>query len=282
VSKIKFIDLFAGIGGFHLALHSLGAECVFAAEIDNMARKTYEENFYKISPELFKNNKFWEDVTTIKTKDIPKFDILCAGFPCQPFSHIGRREGFSDTRGTLFFNIEQILKAHKPQAYILENVRGLLNHDDGKTFATIKHNIEALGYSFYYKVLNASDFGVPQLRPRVFMVGFKDKKINFNFPNPYPLKKTMSDILGGNCSREIGYTIRVGGRNSPAGDRHAWDWYTVDNKLIRLNVQHAKEMQGFPKRFKFSVSDNQAMKQLGNAVAVPVVKAVGKEVIKKL
>jgi len=282
LSKLKFIDLFAGIGGFHLALHKLDAECVLAAEIDNMARKTYEENFTKLSPKLFKNGKFYTDVTTIKTEDIPDFDILCAGFPCQPFSNIGKQRGFSDTRGTLFFEIARILKDKSPQVYILENVRGLLSHNDGNTFKIIKKTLLNLGYSFNYKILRASDYGVPQNRPRLFMVGFKDNNIEFEFPKAKPLKKTMSDIFNAPCDRDIGYTLRVGGKNSPPGDRHAWDWYRIEGQWVQLNSTHAKEMQGFPKSFKFPVSESQTMKQLGNAVAIPVVQAIYKNIIKVL
>ena len=282
MSQIKFIDLFAGIGGFHLALHKLGAKCVLAVEINPQARKTYEANFKKISPHLFKENKFHEDITTIKIKDIPDFDILCAGFPCISFSNIGKRKGFTDIHGTLFFDIIRILKAKKPKAYVLENVKGLLNHDNGKTFAIIKETLTKLRYSFYYKVLFASDYGIPQLRPRIFIVGFKDKKIKFEFPKSLPLKKTMSTILNGKCTRDIGYTLRVGGRDSPIGDRRAWDWYKVNKKWIRINSIHAKAMQGFPKSFKFPVSETQAMKQLGNAVAVPVAQVVCQQLINKL
>ena len=147
-----FIDLFAGIGGFHLAFHNCGARCVFASEWDEFARRTYEHNFRKMSPELFEKGLFAGDITKVNATQIPDFDILTGGFPCQPFSQAGLKKGFNETRGTLFFDIARILKEKQPKAFFIENVRGLLNHDDGKTFATIKNVIEQdLGYSFFIR-----------------------------------------------------------------------------------------------------------------------------------
>ncbi len=287
--KFKFIDLFAGIGGFHLAMHRLGGECVFASEIDDFARLTYQENYQKISPKLFENNLFNKDIRTISPKDLPDFDVLCAGFPCQPFSQAGYKRGFEDNhsseRGNLFFNIAEILEAKKPKAFFLENVRGLVTHDKGKTFKIIRNILEnELGYSFYYKVVHASDYGLPQLRPRVFIVGFKDENFmnSFNFPPPIPLKFTMSDVWQGKCSREIGFTIRVGGRGSDITDRRNWDNYLVDGELRRLSYIEAKKMQGFPNDFEFPVSKTQAIKQLGNSVAVDAVEAVAKNLLQHL
>lgn len=267
-----------------MAFDNIGAECVFASEWDASARKTYIENFKKSNPGLF-NKNFIGDINTIKDikNEIPDFDILTGGFPCQPFSQAGFRKGFADTRGTLFFNIVEILKIKKPRAFFIENVRGLLNHDGGKTFSTIKKVIEEeLGYSFYYKIVKASEYGLPQLRPRLFMVGFRDKNINFNFPPPIKLKKTMSDIWGGKCNREVGFTLRCGGRGSTINDRRNWDSYLVDGKVRRLGPEEGKLMQGFPKNFKFPVSETQAMKQLGNSVAVNAIQAVAKEIIQTL
>ena len=281
---VKFIDLFAGIGGFHLAFHNNGADCVFASEWDKDARKTYITNFKKISPNLF-DKYFIGDINSIKNikKEIPNFDVLTGGFPCQPFSHAGHRKGFDDTRGTLFFNIAEIIRVKKPRAFFIENVRGLLNHDNGKTFEVIKNTIEKdLGYSFYYQIVKASDYGLPQLRPRLFMVGFKNKKIKFKFPDPIPLKKTMSDIWGGKCSREVGFTLRCGGRGSHIKDRRNWDSYLVNGKVKRLSPIEGKRMQGFPDSFELPVSQTQAMKQLGNSVAVDAIQAVAKEIIRAL
>jgi len=194
-NKITFIDLFAGIGGFHIAFHNSGANCVFASEWDEPARQTYQENFKKISADIFNNGNFAGDITKVKLKDIPDFDIICGGFPCQPFSQAGFKKGFEDERGNLFFHIAKIIEEKQPKAFFLENVRNLLNHDDGKTFKIIKKIIEEdLGYSFHYKIVKASDFGLPQHRPRLFMVGFKNKNIKFEFPEPVNLKMTMSDI----------------------------------------------------------------------------------------
>jgi DNA (cytosine-5)-methyltransferase 1 len=277
--KFTFIDLFSGIGGFHLALHGAGASCVFASEWDKEARKTYEHNFKSISPELFSSNNFVGDITQIEPKNIPDFDILCAGFPCQPFSQAGFKKGFDEARGTLFFNITKILEEKKPQAFFLENVRHLLKHDDGRTFATIERILKELGYSFYFKIVKASDFGLPQHRPRLFMVGFKDQSIQFVFPEPVPLKKTMSDIFNGDCSRKIGFTLRVGGKGSSIDDRRNWDSYLVNGVVRRIGVEEGKALQGFPPEFEFVVSQTQAMKQLGNSVAVPAIEAVAKEII---
>lgn len=281
--EITFIDLFAGIGGFHIAFRNSGARCVFSSEWDAAARKTYEANFKKSDPELFENGYFAGDITKINPKNIPDFDILTGGFPCQPFSQAGFKKGFEDTRGTLFFDIVQIIKKKKPKAFFIENVRHLLKHDDGKTFATIKRVIEKdLGYSFYYKIVKASDFNLPQHRARLFMVGFKNKKTHFSFPEPVKLRKTMSSIFGGKAAKEIGYTLRVGGRGSGINDRRNWDSYVVDGKVRKLTPIEGKKMMGFPSSYKFPVSEAQAMKQLGNAVAIPAIQAVAKAIIESL
>lgn len=288
-NNFTFIDLFAGIGGFHLAMHRLGGECVFASEIDEFARLTYEENHKKISPKLFENNLFNKDIRTITPKNLPDFDILCAGFPCQPFSQAGHKRGFEDNhnseRGNLFFNIAEILEAKKPKAFFLENVRGLVTHDNGNTFKIIRNILEdELGYSFYFKVVHASDYGLPQLRPRAFMVGFRDEDFmkSFTFPPSIPLKFNMSDVWGGKCTREIGFTIRIGGRGSVITDRRNWDNYSVDGELKRLSYIEARKMQGFPDDFIFPVSPAQAIKQLGNSVAVDAVEAVAKNILEHL
>ena len=283
--KFKFIDLFAGIGGFHMAFHNVGAECVFVSEWDEAARKTYKANFEKVSPDIFidEGNLFVGDITKINAHDIPDFDILTGGFPCQPFSQAGLKKGFNEARGTLFFDVARILKAKQPSAFFLENVRGLLSHNGGKTFDTIRRILtDDLGYSFYYKIVRASDFVVPQHRPRLYMVGFKDKSIDFHFPEPTGLKMTMSDVFEGNAERRIGYTLRVGGRGSDINDRRNWDAYIVDGEVKRLTPKEGLRMQGFPDDFIFPVSNAQAMKQLGNSVAVPAVQAVAQEIIKEL
>ena len=290
--QLKFIDLFAGIGGFHLALKSIGMKCVFTSEIDKYARQTYAANFedkYLKDPNLFTG-----DIWKVDYKNIPNFDILCGGFPCQPFSQAGYKRGFKDNKdGNLFFAILEILKKKKPTVFFLENVRHLKNHDSGKTFKIIYKSLQNLNYSFDYKIIKASDFGLPQHRPRVYMVGFYKprlknmfKELSFTFPKEIPLKKTMSDIFGkvvvkelnSNDERKVGFTLRVGGGKSPIQDRRNWDGYIVNNKIVRLKPKQGLQMMGFPKSFKLPVSDNQAMKQLGNSVAVNVVKEIGKEI----
>lgn len=283
VAKYKFIDLFAGIGGCHLAFHKAGAECVFASEWDDAARLTYETNFRKLNPSLFKRNNFVGDITQIKKSEIPSFDILAGGFPCQPFSQAGRGKGFKDARGTLFFDIAEILKVKKPKAFFLENVQRLHSHDEGKTFKVIERILtKELGYSFFHKIVRASDHGLPQHRPRIFMVGFRDPKIEFEFPEKRELIFNMSDVMGGKVNREIGLTLRVGGKSSPINDRRNWDGYIVNGKLRRLTPREALRMQGFPASFKFPVNDSVAMKQLGNSVAVKAVQDYAKQIIKSL
>lgn len=283
--KYKFIDLFAGIGGFHLALHSLEAECVFASEINPYARKTYIHNHSKISPKLFRNNNFAGDIKTVEIDKIPDFDILCGGFPCQPFSQAGFKRGFEDQkedRGNLFFDIVKIIKKKKPAAFFLENVRHIKNHDEGRTFARVQKMLENEGYSFKFKMVKASDHGLPQHRPRIFMVGFRGEtteESTFEFPEAEPLHMTMSDIFGKPCNKAIGYTLRVGGRGSGLMDRRNWDTYAVGGEVIRLSSKEGKKMMGLPADFEFPVSETQAMKQLGNSVAVPAVRATAKAMI---
>jgi len=290
--KYNFIDLFAGIGGFHFALKSLGMKCVFSCEIDKQARKTYLTNFKE--KYLYNLDFFPEDIWSIDFKKIPDFDILCAGFPCQPFSQAGYKKGFRDNRnGNLFFSIENILQIKKPKAFILENVSHLKNHDNGRTFKRITQSLINLNYTFDYEILRASDFGLPQHRPRIYIIGFYKpfikrncQNIKFSFPKKIKLKKTMSDIFEGFCSkdlsgneeRKIGFTLRVGGSRSGIHDRRNWDSYVVNKKVIRINPKHGLEMMGFPKNFIFPVSDNQAMKQLGNSVAINVIKELGLKV----
>lgn len=291
--KYKFIDLFAGIGGFHYAFHELGAECVFASEIDPYARKTYEYNLRTLSPKLFESNKFNDDILNITyndiNKEIPDFDILCAGFPCQPFSQVGFKRGFKeekDSRGNMFFKIRDIIRVKRPKAIFLENVRHLLKHDDGKTFSIIKDIInKELEYDFHYKIVKASDFGLPQHRPRLFMIGFrKEDKFNIPFKHPekIPLRMTMSDVFKGKCNKKIGYTLRVGGRGSGLEDRRNWDSYLVEDNHVRLTPKEGLLMQGFPENFRFPVTETQAMKQLGNSVAVYAIKAYGNAIIERL
>jgi len=283
----KIIDLFAGIGGFHLAFEAVGAKTVFVSEWDKHARATYAANHAESINSFAKPAHFAGDITKIVAEDIPDFDILTGGFPCQPFSNAGKRGGFEDTRGTMFFHVANILKVKQPKAFFLENVRGLLTHDDGKTFETIKNALDELGYSLHFKIVKASEHNIPQHRPRLFMVGFRkdidDSK--FEFPASLPLSLTISDVMGGKVTnvagleRTVGFTLRVGGRHSGVHDRRNWDSYLVDGVEQRLTIDQAKQLQGFPADYAFPVSETQAFKQLGNSVAVPAIKATAEKLV---
>ena len=222
--EFKFIDLFAGIGGFHIAMHENGGECVFASEIDKFARQTYEHNFKNISSKIFENGNFNQDITDLNLdySKIPDFDILCAGFPCQPFSHAGLKKGFDDTRGTLFFNIKEIVKAkiegHKknpkktiPKVLLLENVKGFRNHDKGNTYKRIKEILNDLGYEVKEEILNSKHFGVPQNRERIFIVAWYRDLINErDFKFPYGLTEEDKVIYDQSQRDKLSKQIKVG------------------------------------------------------------------------
>ena len=286
----KFIDLFAGIGGFHLAFHRLGGTCVFASEKEKYARWAYEVNHKRISPSLFANPVlFNDDILKVKPSSVPDHDILCAGFPCQPFSQAGHKRGFTESnedRGNMFFIISRIIQAKRPKAFFLENVRHLENHDGGRTFALIKKTLqEDLGYRIAYKIVRASDYGLPQHRPRIFIVGFRKEDnypMNFVFPEPKPLRFTMDEVWGGKCGKRVGFTLRVGGRSSSIKDRRNWDSYLVDGKVRQLGPEQGLKMMGFPQSFKLPASKTASMKLLGNSVAVDAIYNVGKGVINYL
>ena len=275
-----FVDLFAGIGGFHLACHFASeltpaierSRCVFACEINEKARATYKNYFKHIEPNLFKNEKFAYDITKVDPHSIEDFELLCAGFPCQPFSQAGKKLGFRDIRGTMFSYIRDVIEAKAPAAIFLENVKFIKNHDSGETFATIKNVLENdLHYKMQYFDVRASDHGLPQHRPRVFMIGFRDHDVKFEAPEKRKLELNMSDVFGAQVDREIGLTLRVGGKKSPISDRRNWDGYLVDGIERRLTSKEAKIMQGFPDDFEFPVSESEAMRQLGNSVAVTAI-----------
>jgi len=183
----KTIDLFAGVGGIRLGFEQTGRiETVFSSEIDPYACKTYYANF---------GEDAYCDITKVDEKQIPDFDILLAGFPCQAFSIAGKKNGFEDTRGTLFFDVARIIKEKRPAAFLLENVKGLIQHDKGRTYETIMKVLkEDLGYTVYDKLINAKDFDIPQKRERIYIVGFR-QKVAFDFPAPIGLKKRLKDIL---------------------------------------------------------------------------------------
>jgi DNA (cytosine-5)-methyltransferase 1 len=199
-SKFTFIDLFSGIGGFHLAASQLGGKCVFASEIDEKARQTYQINFLKHNPELFYSGNFAGDITKIDEKNIPDFDFLFAGFPCQPFSKGGQRKGFEDIRGTLFFDVARIVKQHNPNYILLENVQNLVTHDSGETFKTILNTLNNLGYATNETplILSPDDFGIPAIRKRIFIPAIKKSLIkqnsfSLNFLNDFK-KNSYADI----------------------------------------------------------------------------------------
>lgn len=281
--RLRFADLFAGIGGFHLAFESIGAECVFAAENDPHARETYERNFGHRCPGLFTSGQFTGDIRTVDAETITDFEVLCAGFPCQAFSIAGKRGGFNDPRGTMFFDIARILKAKRPAAFFLENVRGLQSHDGGRTLRIIEHQLtKQLGYSLHMRVIRACDFGLPQLRPRLFMVGFRDPDTPFEWPEPEPLDTSMDDIFDGKCHRPVGRTILTGGNGKRPGVRFNWDGYYVNGELRHLTPHQCLRMQGFPPDFRLPPQVTHARRQIGNAVAVPAVAAVAREIVRSL
>lgn len=299
----SFIDLFAGIGGIRIGFENAGGHCVFSSEFDEDACKTYEANFGE-HPQ--------GDITKISTDDIPDFDILLGGFPCQAFSIIGKKEGFADeARGTLFFEIERILKGKRPSAFMLENVRNLTAHDHGRTFKVIISHLEALGYHVHYKVLNALDFGVPQKRERIIIVGFLED-VPFEFPDPVPEEERLSlkDVLETNVDRK--YYVRdvirdsrlerLKDKNYPkpyisheniAGSvtPHPYSSalragasanYILINDERRPTERELLRFQGFPDEFKIVVPYGKIRKQTGNSVSVPVIKAVAAQMIKAL
>lgn len=299
-NNFRFIDLFAGIGGIRLGFESAGGHCVFSSEFDKNACKTYEANFGEYPS---------GDITKIASDEIPDFDILLGGFPCQAFSIIGKKEGFdNETCGTLFFEIERILRDKKPKAFMLENVRNLTAHDNGKTFQVIRKHLEKLGYNVYAKVLNALDYGVPQKRERIIIVGFKDD-IMFTFPEPVPThkRKTLKDILESDVDDKYyvkeniknSRLLRLKDSNYPkpyishenmAGSitPHPYSSclragasanYILINDERRPTEREMLRLQGFPDDFKIVVSYSHIKHQTGNSVAVPVISAVAKQMI---
>ncbi|WP_237075734.1 DNA cytosine methyltransferase [Mycobacteroides abscessus] len=281
--RLRMVDLFAGIGGFHLAFQRLGAHCVFACENNPTTRRVYETNFRSTSPELFDGENFAGDITALEPELVPEHDVLTAGFPCQPFSTAGKRRGFTDTRGLHFFEIARILDSKRPAAFFLENVKGLLRHDGGRTFDIIRAVLtEDLGYSLHAQVIRACDFGVPQLRPRLFMVGFRRPATPFAFPEPVPLATTLSDVLGGQCERAVSRTLLASGYHKPYGKKFNWAHYLVDDHVHRLTVREALALQGFPDGFQLPESYSTAMRLIGNSIAVPAAEATARQIAQSL
>ena len=313
----KFIDLFCGIGGFHLALSSFGAECVFASDIDKNAREVYEKNF-KMVP--------YGDITKVNIEDIPYHDIICAGFPCQPFSISGHRKGFTDEqgRGKLFFNIVSIAQYHKPKVLLLENVKNFEKHDNGNTLKRVYQELENIGYTVFHSVLCASDYGVPQQRKRIYIVAFRnDLNIHeFNFPKPLSIFRTVKDILirkkdnfvDGSYQIERKYIIktehkkkekklvRIGeiglGRQGEriysikgqsmtlssqgGGLGGKTGMYLIRKKVRKLYPRECARLMGFPDKFELADSQEKNYKQFGNSVVVDVLQYILQEIIKCL
>ena len=298
MKHFTFIDLFAGIGGIRIPFEKLGGTCVFSSEWDKHARQTYTHNFGETPA---------GDITQINETDIPDHDILLAGFPCQPFSIIGDKQGFEDTRGTLFFDIARILKQKQPGAFLLENVKQLLTHDKGRTFRIIQAQLSRLGYTTYYSVLNALNFGLPQKRERIFIVGFRES-IDYKFPRPIDRYKPLSAILEPNEDIEpslfASARIRKSRREKCKGvpffpaiwhenkggnisvlpfscalRANASYNYLLVNGVRRPSARELLRLQGFPEDFKILGKMTHIRQQTGNSVAIPVVHAIAEKML---
>lgn len=316
MEKLKFIDLFCGIGGFRQALGKRGHQCVFSSDWDPHAQLMYRQN-YGDSP--------IGDITEVAEQDIPKHDVLCGGFPCQPFSISGNQRGFQDARGTLLHEILRVIKTTKPRVLLLENVRNYLSHDGGRTMSTTLDLLHFAGYKVFYKTLNASDFGVPQKRERLFFVCFREELgvQQFSFPQPVMTDVALEDILLShddprltelivlrddlrmkkklpkyreNRPLRIG-TVGKGGQGervySPKG--HAitlsafgggigakTGMYLIGNHIRRLHPEECRRIMGFPEGFILHPKPNVSYKQFGNSVVVPLVNAIMEEIEKIL
>lgn len=310
----SFIDLFCGIGGFHLALSSYGAKCIFASDINVSASNVYYKNF-GIQPK--------GDIKCIKNIDIPKHDILCAGFPCQSFSISGNQNGFSDENGKLFFEVYRIARYHHPKLIILENVKNLLSHNNGKTISVMEQRLKSIGYNIYNEVLCATDFSVPQARKRVYIVAFRnDLNVqNFQFPSSKGRLKVVSDVLDDNVEQKyfiskpyiingdiendqnkydklmrIGsvglgrqgeriYSVRGQGitlSSQGGGIGGKTGMYYVDGRVRKLTPRECARMMGFPEKFKLANTDAECYKQFGNSVVVNVIQEIIGEASKYL
>lgn len=308
-AKFTFIDLFAGIGGIRIPFSESGGRCVFSSEWDKFAQKTYCANFGE-EPQ--------GDITKISSDSIPDFDVLLGGFPCQPFSMAGRHLGFQDTRGTLFFEIERIIAEKRPKAFLLENVKQLVGHDHGNTFRVIQSHLDALNYEVHSQVLRAADFGVPQNRERIYIVGF-DKTVfhgesDFQFPEPPCTPTRVGSILEENVDEKYvisdqlwaghqrrkeanrragkGFGFALVTPDSPYTQTMQARYYKDGSEILisrgsdrnprKLTPREAARLQGFPESFIIPVSDTQAYKEFGNSVAVPVIRAIARQLTKVL
>lgn len=312
--KIKFIDLFCGLGGFRLALEKQKCKCVFSSDIDEAVSKVYENNFGEYPS---------GDITKIDAKDIPDFDILCGGFPCQSFSIAGKRLGFEDTRGTMFFEVARILRERQPKAFILENVKGLTNHDKGKTLDVILNTLKELGYDYVYKVLNSSNYGIPQSRERWYCVGVrKDLNIKLNIDDIFPPEQLLlysyDDVIDSNntyndyiisetCKKNIDlyidkvkdrtskYTLAYEIRPSRCQFRANGISPCLTAKMgtggnnvpvvvelnRKLTEKECLKLMGYPDSYKIGTGA-QAYKQIGNSVIVPILEYISKQLVELL
>ena len=292
-----FADLFCGIGGFHYAAAALGLQCVFASDVDDAARRQYQDNF-GVMPE--------GDITRIESMEIPDHDILFAGFPCQPFSIIGNRNGVADERGTLIFEIIRILKEKRPKAFVLENVKQFSTAERGRVIESVLEEIEGMGYSTKWEVLNALDYGLPQRRERVIIVGLLDRDMtDFQWPRRRKAYKPLADILEHNPSEEHYASPRIRERRhrkhkaritpsiwheNKGGDVNShpyscalragasYNYLLVDGER-RLTPREMLRLQGFPEKMRVIGTTSDIRKQAGNAVPVAMVQAVIKQVI---
>lgn len=301
VEKFSFIDLFAGIGGLRIPFEKLGGKCVFTSEWDEKAQITYEANF---------GEKPHGDITKIPASEIPDHDILLAGFPCQAFSIMGNMEGFADTRGTLFFEIERILSEKKPHAFLLENVKNLVSHDKGRTFKVILDKLKSLNYYVHWKVLNALDYGLAQKRERIIIVGFK-KNYAFSFPTPYSKRVSLEEILEDESDVEEKYKASEKiikkrldrltvepfypsiWHENKSGNVSVLPYscalragasynYLLINGVRRPTPKELLRLQGFPEDFKVVVSYTHIRKQTGNSVPVTMIEAVAHQMLKAI
>lgn len=321
IPDFTFIDLFAGIGGFRIPLQELGGKCIFSSEFNYHAQRAYEYNFGEVP---------FGDITKLNLEIVPEHDILCAGFPCQPFSISGKMKGFEDTRGTLIYHVFELIEKRQPKVVFLENVKHLVYHDNRRTLSTILKHLEELGYSVSKKVLNASDFGLPQNRERIIIIGSKEGKFDFSKikKRPKPSLKSFLDeendfeylnepytILNDQKRQDSGLvfagyrnkTIRKAGVRPgtehlsrvhkqpnriystegvhpalPSQESSGRFWIWHDGTVRKLTIQECYRIMGFPDEFRLINNKSELYKQIGNSVAVPMIKSVGEEIKKQL
>ena len=315
--EFTFIDLFAGIGGFRIPLQELGGKCVFSSEYNHHAQRSYELNFGEVP---------FGDITKLDIKIVPKHNVLCAGFPCQPFSIWGKMKGFEDTRGTLIYHVFEIIEKRKPEVILLQNVKHLVYHDKKRTLATIVQHLEKLGYVVSEKVLNASDFGIPQNRERIIIIGHKNKKFDFSKIKKHP-KSALKDFLDkkndfewldepytilDEQKRQDSGLIFAGYRNKtirkpgvrpgtehlsrvhkqpnriystegvhpalPSQESSGRFWIWHEEKVRKLTIEECYRIMGFPNNFKMIYNRSELYKQIGNSVAIPMIKPVAEQI----